>query len=142
MSKEKIISAAIKYEAYQPESDDIVDIIIMGVDHDHALESNIASCAEPLDDIEIGFMTNKQRFVTPQSAMIIAIERGQYPNYELRIKKGYEIIQEYEEMNELTLEEQGVSGLYDEDIAEVKSDIEKLQALHKRKKLLAEDINQ
>lgn len=74
---EKIISAAIRYEAFQLESDEIITITIMGTDYDHAIECNIAGYAEPLDGIELGFMTSNKRFVDPTSAKKIAVMQDQ-----------------------------------------------------------------
>lgn len=72
MSKqEKIVCAAVRYESRCSVRDEPITITIMGVDEDHAIESNIAGYAEPIGNIEMGFMTSHKRFVTPYEALII-----------------------------------------------------------------------
>lgn len=76
-TNERVISAAIRYEAFQFESDEIITIEIMGITHDHAIECNIAGYAEPLDGVELGFMTSNNRFVDAKTAKKIAVMQNQ-----------------------------------------------------------------
>lgn len=78
MSKQEIIvCAAIRYKSQCAVRDEPTTITILGIDHDHAIESTIAGYAETLIRIEIGFMTNRKRFVTPFEAMKIAVANDQ-----------------------------------------------------------------
>lgn len=76
--KEVVISPAIRYECQSSLRDEPTSVIIMGVDHDHAIESTIAGYAEPLGNIELGFMTSNKRFVTHSVAFVIALSAKQW----------------------------------------------------------------
>lgn len=69
-NKEKIISAAIRYTG-KDQQGNAIEVEMMGISHDHAIENSLCALVDPDGNIELGFMTNKSRFVTPCEALDI-----------------------------------------------------------------------